>query len=285
MGLLNRILGQERNQSKPYVDAGVALMFKLTTSLNLPGWKDGLPSYTPAEVEAINRRMSSFQKMANEVAGDVVSFHPDVFPVVERMLSAGALIDLAGAAWRFSGEVPADWRELASSYLKGWAANFNPQALMELGELLAIVGYRSEAKEAFRVLLLFPTYAETYFAREQVRNFVDSITDMIAPRSSAWIAGEQTIKMVDSIVISAKESLQELLLPVFRSFMKMRKENELRDSLEEREFKRLLVGEIGMAIIQASVNCRDAVGCNPPSALGVAWVGCNPPSALGVAWV
>jgi hypothetical protein len=81
---------------------------------------------------------------------------------------------------------------------------------MELGELLAKVGYRSEAKEAFRVLLLFPTYAETYFAGEQSREFVDSITRMIAPRNSAWIAGDQTRELVDNIVSSAKESLHNL---------------------------------------------------------------------------
>jgi hypothetical protein len=129
LSLLSRIFGQETNKSKPYVDAGVALMFKLTTTLNLPGWKDGLPSYTPAEVEAIKLRRSSFQKMANEVAGGDVAFHPDAAPGIERMLSAGALIDLAGDEWRFSGEVPSDWRERATTYLKGWVANFNPQAL------------------------------------------------------------------------------------------------------------------------------------------------------------
>jgi hypothetical protein len=48
-------------------------------------------------------------------------------------------------------------------------------------------------------------------------------------------------------------------LPVFRSFMKGERKMSLEIVSEEREFKRLLVGEIGMAIIQASVNCRDAV--------------------------
>jgi hypothetical protein len=186
MRLLNRIFGWEKSQSKPYVDAGVALIFKLTTSLNQPGWKNGLPSYTPAEVKAINRRMSSFQKTASDVAGGEVKFHPEAVPDIQRMLSAEALIELAGGAWSFSEEVPADWRERVATYLKGWAANFNPQALTELGDLLAKTGHRSEAKEAFRVLLLFPTYAETYFA------------------------GQQTRELVDSIVSSAKESLQKL---------------------------------------------------------------------------
>lgn len=197
MGLLNRILGRAKRQPKPclhlpimpsqYVDAGVALMFKLTTSLNLPGWKDGLPSYTPAELEAINRRMSSFQKTANDVAGGKVKFHPEAIPDLQRMLVAEALIELAGGnTWEFSDEILADWRDHVATYLKGWVANFNPQALTELGDLLAKAGHRSEAKETFRAILLFPTYAETYFA------------------------GQQTRELVDSIVSSAKESLQEL---------------------------------------------------------------------------
>ncbi len=102
------------------------------------------------------------------------------------MMSAEALIEVASDAWKFSDEIPADWKEIVATYLKGWAASFNPRALTELGELLMKVGYRSEAKEVFRVLLLFPTYAETYFS------------------------GQQTRELVDDIVNAAKESLHEL---------------------------------------------------------------------------
>jgi len=186
MGLLSRMLGREKSQPKPYIDAGVALIYQLTTSLNLPGWNDGLPNYTPTELEAINQRMSSFQKTANDVAGGEVKFHPEAIPDIQRMLAAEALIELAGDSWKFSNEIPIDWSEYVATYLKAWASSFNPQALMELGELLVKTGHRNEAKETFQVLLLFPTYAETYFA------------------------GQQTPDLVDSIVNSAKESLKEL---------------------------------------------------------------------------
>ncbi len=83
---------EEEKTGQPYLDAGVALVFKLTTSLNLPG----LSSYTPAELKAINRRMSSFQKTANDVAGGEVKFHPEFVPDLQRMLDSHALIDLAG---------------------------------------------------------------------------------------------------------------------------------------------------------------------------------------------
>jgi len=186
MRLLNWILGRNKSKTKPYIDAGVALIFKLTTSLNLPGWKEGLPSYTLLEMEAINRRVSSFQKTANDVIGEPAVFHPEAVPDVQRMMSAEALIEMASDVWKFSDEVPADWKEIVASYLKGWAASFNPRALTELGDLFIRVGYRNEAKEVFRVLLQFPTYADTYFS------------------------GQQAKELVDDIVNSAKESLQEL---------------------------------------------------------------------------
>lgn len=186
MRLLNWILGRKKSKTKPYIDAGVALIFKLTSSLNLPGWKEGLPSYTLLEMEAINRRMSSFQKTANDVIGEPAVFHPEAIPDIQRMMSAEALIEMASDAWKFSDEVPADWRDIVATYLKGWAASFNPRALTELGDLLIKVDCRNEAKEVFRVLLLFPTYADAYFS------------------------GQQTRELVDDIVNSAKDSLQKL---------------------------------------------------------------------------
>lgn len=102
------------------------------------------------------------------------------------MLYAEALIELAGDEWKFSDEPPSNWKECVATYLTAWVSNFNPQALLELGDLLVKTRYRSEAKETFRVLLLFPTYAEIYFA------------------------GQQTPDLVNSIVSSAKDSLREL---------------------------------------------------------------------------
>jgi len=186
MRILNKLLGIGKSKANPYVDAGVALLFKLTSSLNLPGWKDGLPTYTKSEIEAIDRRIANFQKMANDELGGNVRFHPEIVQDLQRTLAAEALLELAGDEWKFSEEIPQDWRERVATYLKAWAGSLNPLALLELGDLLVKVGYRSEAREAFQVVLLFPTYAATYYR------------------------GQQKAELVESIVISAKESIRDL---------------------------------------------------------------------------
>ena len=68
----------------PYIDAGMASIHKLITTLNLTDWKDLLPSYTEEEMEAINRKWSSFERMANEIAGGDVKFHPEIVPDMSK---------------------------------------------------------------------------------------------------------------------------------------------------------------------------------------------------------
>ncbi|MBN2324120.1 MAG: hypothetical protein JXQ30_10330 [Spirochaetes bacterium] len=186
MGILNRIFGTQKNKAKPYVDAGMALLYKLMVSFNLSGLKDGLPSYTRPEMEAIDRRLSSFQKMANDEMGGNARFHPEIVQDLQRTLAAEALLELAGNEWKFSDETPKDWKEYVATYLKAWAVGLNPMALLELGDFLARVGYRSEARETFQVVLLFTTYADTYYR------------------------GQRKAELVESIVESAKESLRDL---------------------------------------------------------------------------
>ncbi|MFH1595162.1 MAG: hypothetical protein ABIG94_02155 [Pseudomonadota bacterium] len=186
MGLLRRILGWEKKQDKPYVDAGMAVMHKLITKFNLLDWKDLLPSYTDEEIEAINKRWSRFQRMANNVGGGDVKFHPEILPDLKRMLVGEALAELAGDSWKFSDQLPTNWKECISTYLKAWASYLDPLSLLDLGELLTRAGYLIEAKEVFQVVLLFPTYANTYYA------------------------GQQKPELVKSIVDSAKESLKDL---------------------------------------------------------------------------
>jgi hypothetical protein len=176
MGIIRRILGFEKKVEKSYVDAGVALIHKLNATLNLPDWRELLPTYTEEEMEAINRRWSDFQRTANEVGGGDVKFHPEIVPDLQRMLTAEALADLAGAPWKFSDELPTRWRQCVSTYLKAWAADFNPLALLDLGDLLVKAGYRTEAKEVFQVLLLFPTYANTYYSGQQKPQLVENIS-------------------------------------------------------------------------------------------------------------
>ncbi len=186
MSLLKRILGMEKKAEKPYIYAGIALIHKLTATLNLSDWKDLLPSYTEEEIEAINKRWSSFQRTANEVAGGDAKFHPEIVSNIQRMVASEALAELAGVTWKFSDELPKNWRQCVSTYLKAWAAHFNPIALLDLGDLLVRAEHRTEAKEVFKVVLLFPTYADTYYA------------------------GQQKPELVEGITNSAKESLREL---------------------------------------------------------------------------
>jgi hypothetical protein len=186
MGIFNRLFGIEKSKAKPYADAGMALLYKLTASLNLSGWKDGLPTYTQSEIEAIDRKMTSFQKMANHELGGNAGFHPSIVQELQRTLAAQALFELASGEWKFSEEVPQDWRECVATYLKAWSGSLDPVALLELGDLLVKAGYRSEAKETFQVVLLFSTYAPTYYK------------------------GQQEAELVERIVGTATESLRDL---------------------------------------------------------------------------
>jgi hypothetical protein len=128
-------------------------------------------------VEAINRGLSGFQKTANQVGGGDVNFHPEILPGIQRMLAAEALAEFAGQTWKFSDELPKTWRQCASTYLKAWAAHFDPVVLLDLGGLLLRAGYRTEAKQVFQIVLLFPTYASTYYAGQQNPELVESIVD------------------------------------------------------------------------------------------------------------
>lgn len=195
MGLLDILFGGQ----KSYADAGFALIIKLTASFNLPGWKDGLPDYTPAEIEAIARNIDSFQEMANKEAGGKVKFHPEIIPKLHGMLAADALIELAEMKFdeicAAAGSITAildgrhnisNFKERLSTLLKAWASNLNPKAMLEVGRILVDAGHVSEAKDAFRVILMFPSYSGKYYA------------------------GNQTPEMLDKIVKEARESLDIL---------------------------------------------------------------------------
>ena len=76
MGFFGKLLGVQKRQ--PYVDAGMALLFKLCREFNLPGWKDGLPEYTQEEVDAIDLGLERFQSIADKEMGGKATFHPGV---------------------------------------------------------------------------------------------------------------------------------------------------------------------------------------------------------------
>jgi hypothetical protein len=164
MNLFVKLFG--KGKSQPYVDAGVALTFKLPRSLKLSDWNNGLPNYTPEEIAAIDRRLSQFQQTANSELGGEAKFHPDTIPELQRMLTGEALSEFARDKLMFQSEgIPADWKPLASTLLKAWASRLDPLALLELGDLLVKVGCKNEAKEVLQVVLLFPTYAKTLWGK------------------------------------------------------------------------------------------------------------------------
>jgi hypothetical protein len=70
-------------------------------------------------------------------------------------------------------------------FLKVWAANLTPMPLLQLGDLLAELGFKNEAKQTFEVVLLVPGYAE-----------------------KLW--GKDNRKLTHDIVSEAKASLKEL---------------------------------------------------------------------------
>ncbi|MGA3175979.1 MAG: hypothetical protein ABSE19_01380 [Candidatus Acidiferrum sp.] len=166
MGLLSKLFGTtDKRPAKPYVDAGMRLTQKLITSLRLGGWENHLPVYSPEEIEVIKRQLEESQRQFNEAAGGTVLFHPEAVETLQRMQTAQALEGLAGEGWLYSdrSELPKDWATRVSTFLKAFACGLNPSCLQQVGELLVQAGYKTEAREAFEVVLLFPTYASTYY--------------------------------------------------------------------------------------------------------------------------
>jgi hypothetical protein len=165
MGFLSKLFGSSK-PAKPYVDAGMRLTHSLIQSLRLDGWERLLPVYSKGEIEVIETALASFQHMADERMGGKAAFHPELIGEIQRPLIAEALQNYAGKDWRFTRkkELPADWKLCVSSYLKAWAGGLNPNCLIEMAEMLAMAGYKTEAKDALEVVLLFPTYAHKFYA-------------------------------------------------------------------------------------------------------------------------
>ncbi len=157
MGLLNRIFGGTKDN---YPKSGVVLVHKLATSLNLPGWQGKLPGYTPSELEAIEAQLSDFQRMADSAMGEKAVIHPDAIQDIQRTLAATALTNFADGKWRFLSNIPENWKELVSTYLKAWSADMSPNALVSLGGLFLKASRPDEVKQVCQVLLLFPAYAK-----------------------------------------------------------------------------------------------------------------------------
>jgi len=165
MGFLNKLFGTSK-PAKPYVDAGKRLTYNLIQSMRLEGWENLLPVYSPEEIEVMEAGLASFQHMADEQMGGKAMFQPEFVGEIQRPLLADALQNYAARNWRFTDkqELPTDWKLRVSTYLKAWAGGLNPDCLIDMAQMLVKAGYKTEAKAALEVVLLFPTYAHKFFA-------------------------------------------------------------------------------------------------------------------------
>ena len=165
MGLLTKLFGSRRQPGLPYPEAGVQLTRNIVQALNLTVWQNGTLEYTEEETEAINRELSAFQHIANRTVGGEARFHPDAVETIQQPFIAQALEDLAGRGWKYSAktDLPEDWKARVSTYLKAWLCQLNPSVLLDVADLLARAGCKSEAKQALQVVILFPIYARTHF--------------------------------------------------------------------------------------------------------------------------
>ena len=128
-------------------------------------------------MNAISESLARFQRIADGTMGDTAVFHPDAVGEVRRKCAADGLEELADCMWKFTAKdtVPEDWRLRISTYLKAWACQLNPQVLLDMAEMLAHAGYKTEAREALEVVLLFPKYAHRYFGKADTSELVSSI--------------------------------------------------------------------------------------------------------------
>jgi hypothetical protein len=146
--------------ARPYVDEGVALTKKLIGVLHLSDWQTGVPDYTELEMRAMHRALRSFPKNADQ-----------------RMSASRALHGLAGRGWEVSDDCPDDWKVRVSTYLKAWAMQLDPLVLLDMSRMLALAGYRDEARDAAAIVATgFPTYAPRFFAGAADPQRVEAIT-------------------------------------------------------------------------------------------------------------
>ena len=178
-----------------YIEMGALLRRRLVQSLGLPGWeRDDDPAYTAEEAEAIHKGLAAFQKMADDLYGGEVVFHPDVFGSgMHRSLVRDALENL-NSDWRWSSKdvLPSTWKANVSTYLKAWHVRPDPSILISMSPMLALAGLEGEAKNALEVVINhFSSYAQTYFggtqnteelSRSIVKEAQDSLANLVRSR-------------------------------------------------------------------------------------------------------
>ena len=165
MGILENIFRTSK-PAKLYVDAGTRLTANLIRSLQLKGWENLRPVYSPAEIKVIEGELAFFQRGVDARTGGRVVFHPELAGEIQNTLIASALQNYAGTGWRFEDKrkPPVNWKLRVSTCLKAaWAGRLNPNCLLDMAEMLVSAGYTAEAKASLEVVLLFPTYAGEFF--------------------------------------------------------------------------------------------------------------------------
>lgn len=171
MALLKAIFGSPKPPARPYADEGLKLTKRLIGLLDLSDWATGTPVYTEQEARAIDRELRDFQRMADLEAQKTgykeMLFHPKIVDSMQRSFGTEALCRPAGPVmghWELDEDCPSDWRTRVSTYLKAWAMNLDPNALLEMAQLLALAGYRNEAKQSAAIVAAwFPGYAPRFF--------------------------------------------------------------------------------------------------------------------------
>lgn len=178
------------SNAHPYVEAGAKLFLRFEKSLKLPGWAGGVGTYSPQELEVIEVWFEEFQLYCNDSAaqkgGDKMVFLPEYLNQVHRPFSAQALRGLGGdfSISTDKEEIPENWRENASTLLKSWACDLSPLSLESLGWLLAHVKHQSEAKDVFRVMQLFPSYAiAVNFYGSESPELAESVVEGVVERA------------------------------------------------------------------------------------------------------
>lgn len=188
MGILKKLFSLGKKTEGLYIDEGLALVGRLATTLSLPDWKGSSPIYyTDEEIKAINRNISKSQQQLDETGGAGKTFvvRSDLVPTIQGIWAAQALTTLANDSWKFSRDLPANWKQCVSTYLKAWVLEHDPTCLLELGDLLVGAGRRTEAKQVFQIVLLVTTYT---------------------PITRHWQK-----EMIDYIIANTNEKLEELL--------------------------------------------------------------------------
>lgn len=116
--------------------------------------------------------MRNFQRMADAEAQrmghEQMHFHPEIAEPMQRMFGADALRHLAGpsiGSWEPDDVCPSDWKERVSTYLKAWAMNLDPDAMLDMARLLALAGHKEEARQAAAIVAQrFPSYAPRFYS-------------------------------------------------------------------------------------------------------------------------